>query len=539
MATATAKSHALRPTVAVIGAGPTGLSMLKTLREDGFDATLFERRTRVGGLWSYTEDESMTTALPNTTANISKYTCGFTDFPMPDHYPPFLSQSEFQEFLESYSTHFGLEKHTCLGAAVTKVERSADDTKWRVEIAKDGNSESREFDKVVCSHGYQTKAKAPTFKGQDEFQGRIIHAQQFRRPEDFKDKNVVFVGMSSTASDIIPEVVPHAAKVYVSHRRGTWIFGRWRNGLPTDLLVNYSRRQIGYLMQNWFPDMSAKLSKMGTTFLMKKYGELDPAWRLLEDAPPLSLSLTACMDVMIDLLREGKITSLHAIDSFLGGKKIRFTDGTILDDIDAVVFCTGYRADFSIIPFVEHSSPKSDANGNAYGGLPIPRLYMNIFPPKYADSMAILTSSTYGKNNGFSFADVISMAISNIWRGVSTDMIPSTPEEMDRAIDAHHQWVAGRWTKENTTDVCAVKQWEFQGFLHQAAGTGLENLGWGWKGWWAWLKDPKMNYLMRHGVETAYAFRYFETGKRPTWPGARAAIIHTNELVKKLKAEGN
>lgn len=79
--------------------------MLKTLREDGFDARLFERRGRVGGLWSYTDDKTMTTALPSklpsahrpptghwtllislsaTRAVISKYTCGFTDFPMPD-----------------------------------------------------------------------------------------------------------------------------------------------------------------------------------------------------------------------------------------------------------------------------------------------------------------------------------------------------------------------------------------------------------------------------------------------------------------------
>jgi ribulose 1,5-bisphosphate synthetase/thiazole synthase len=29
--------------------GPSGLSMLKTLREDGFDVTLFERRREVGG----------------------------------------------------------------------------------------------------------------------------------------------------------------------------------------------------------------------------------------------------------------------------------------------------------------------------------------------------------------------------------------------------------------------------------------------------------------------------------------------------------
>lgn len=45
--------------------GPTGLSMLKTLRADGFDATIFERRSQVGGVWSYTEDETMTTALPS------------------------------------------------------------------------------------------------------------------------------------------------------------------------------------------------------------------------------------------------------------------------------------------------------------------------------------------------------------------------------------------------------------------------------------------------------------------------------------------
>lgn len=43
--------------------GPTGLSMLKTLREDGFQVTCFERRTQVGGLWAYTDDTSMTTSL--------------------------------------------------------------------------------------------------------------------------------------------------------------------------------------------------------------------------------------------------------------------------------------------------------------------------------------------------------------------------------------------------------------------------------------------------------------------------------------------
>ena len=40
--------------------------MLKQLRADGFVTTLFERRSRVGGLWAFSEDENHTTALPST-----------------------------------------------------------------------------------------------------------------------------------------------------------------------------------------------------------------------------------------------------------------------------------------------------------------------------------------------------------------------------------------------------------------------------------------------------------------------------------------
>lgn len=282
--------------------------------------------------------------------------------------------------------------------------------------------------------------------------------------------------------------------------------------------------------------MTNKLVMLATSFLMRQHGKLDPSWRLLDNMAPLSLHITGCIDTTVDFLREGKVTSLHGIKRFLGGKSIEFTDGTILDDVDAVICCTGYSADFDLVPFLETSKPKTDTSGNPYGGQPIARLYMNLFPPAHADSIAILAYSMFGKNNGFSFSDVTSMAISNIWRGVSADMIPSVPE-MERAIDRHQQWIADRWTLEKRSDPSSVKQWEFQGFLHKAAGTGMENLGWGWRGWVTWFKDPYLTYLMNHGVETAHAFRYFETGKRKTWDGAREAIIHMNKLVKQLKAK--
>jgi dimethylaniline monooxygenase (N-oxide forming) len=49
------------------------MAALKELRELGFNVTLFERRNDVGGIWTWTEDRSMTTALKETQLCNSKY----------------------------------------------------------------------------------------------------------------------------------------------------------------------------------------------------------------------------------------------------------------------------------------------------------------------------------------------------------------------------------------------------------------------------------------------------------------------------------
>ncbi|CAK7218438.1 hypothetical protein SBRCBS47491_003509 [Sporothrix bragantina] len=505
--------------------------MLKTLLEYGFRATAFEKRHRVGGLWSYTDDTTLTSALPSTSANISKFTCGYSDYPMPDKYPVYLRQSDFQEFAEDYAKHFNLYDHIVFDSDVTQVNRTTDDSKWRVDMVRAGQQESREFDKVVFCHGYQSVPRMPDFEDRDKFEGEIMHVQKFRDPETLKGKKVLIVGFGVTACQLGPLITPYASKVYLSHRRGAYLIKRTLNGRPADLLVNYSRRRLSYLLQQYFPGLALKLSDLGLRHIMKQYGKLEPEWRIPADAVPIQLSLAQAFDDILPCLRDGSVTSLPGVKRFTGGKSVEFADGTVVEDVDVVICCTGYRADFSLTPFVETSRPAADDAGHPYGGAPIVRLYKNIFPPAYADSVAILTYSAYGKNNGFSFADVTSMAISNIWRGVSADLIPPRAE-MDRQIDADQRWVAGRWHRHHDTDVSAVKQWEFQGFLHAAAGTGMENLGWGWKGWLFFFRDPRMSWLMNHGVETAHAFRYFETGKRKTWPGARDEIIRVNELVK-------
>lgn len=420
---------------------------------------------------------------------------------------------------------FELNKDIVFNSIAEKVIRSPDGSKWAVHLETSGQPEVREFDKVVFAHGYQTEPKMPTFEGQEGFEGVIMHSQQYRKPDGFKDKKVIIVGMANTASDIATDLAPHASKVYISHRRGVVIASRYRNGLPVDLSITWQRHKMSWFMQNHFPTLSRKLADTAVAFIMRQqWGKLDPAWRI-QPSPSITSTLPAVSETLISLLREGKLASMNEIRRFKGPRSIEFADGEVLDDVDAVICATGYTADFSIAPFVESSSPEG-ANGRK-----MIRLYQNLFPPQYANSAAFLNYSAFGKSNGVGFADVIAMALSNIWRGVSP--LPSVGE-MESDIDAHHKWVIPQLKINPYMDVSKVNQGKWQGFLHDAAGTGMENVGWGLRGWRFWLKDRKMSSLICNGVETPYAFRLFETGKRKTWPGARQAILDVNREVKEF-----
>jgi dimethylaniline monooxygenase (N-oxide forming) len=333
------------------------------------------------------------------------------------------------------------------------------------------------------------------------------------------------VGLGSSTGDIIPDLAPHASNVYLSHRRGAVPYKRLRNGMPQDLGITWRRRQIGFVLQRRFPGLAKMVADAAIGYLGRRsFGKLDPAWRL-EPFPSITLTLPGSWEDVVPLLESGAVTSLHGIKRFTGPKAVEFGDGKVLDDIDAVICCTGYGADWSAAPVVETSTPAA----HGYKGKPMYRLYMNLFPPSYADSCVMLCYSAFGKGNGFSFADVTAMAVSNVWRG--KEPLPTRPE-MERHIDAHQAWVASRWKMDSQIDTSMVKQWEFQSWLHRAAGTGMDNLGWGWPGWKFWWKDRQMYNLMNNGVETAHMYRFFETGKRKTWEGAREAILHMNEAVK-------
>lgn len=455
---------------------------------------------------------------------------------METEYPIYMKSSDFQEFMEDYARHFDLLKDFVFNTTVRKVRRNGDDTKWCLEVETTGEEpRTLEFDKVVLCHGYQSQAIVPKFKGQELFEGTIMHAQQYRTPEPFKDKKVLVLGLSSTVGDIVPDLVPHASHpIYIAHRRGALPFRRFRKGVPNDTQITWRRRQIAQALQRHFPRLARVVADLLTNLLAGiMFPGLRPEWRLTP-VPSVTLKLPGSFEGVVPCLEDGSARSVHGLRRFLGPRKVELDDGTVLDDVDAVLLCTGYRSDWALAEsFVETSVPTACGYDKAPGGgEPMYRLWMNIFPPRYADSCALLCYSAFGKSNGFSFADVTSMAVSNVFRRAHP--LPGL-DAMNSWINDHQKWVASRWKLDHNIDTSMVKQWEFQGWLHEAAGTGMENLSlFGWKGWKFWWREREMYKLMNDGVETAHMYKYFETGKRKTWDGAREAILHANQVVNKV-----
>lgn len=92
-ANGTAKGSVKR--ICVIGAGCSGLTTIRQLRDEGLDVVCFERSDAIGGLWYYKEktEDGVASVARSTIINTSKEFSAFSDFPPPAHFPNFMHNS--------------------------------------------------------------------------------------------------------------------------------------------------------------------------------------------------------------------------------------------------------------------------------------------------------------------------------------------------------------------------------------------------------------------------------------------------------------
>jgi cation diffusion facilitator CzcD-associated flavoprotein CzcO len=143
--------------VAIVGAGASGLCNAKYLLQAGFDVTVFEIGSQIGGMWCYNNDSGRSSAYRTLHINTSRGVTRFSDLDFDPDTQPFPDHYDMHRYLVQYAGHFGVTPRIRFNSRVVSVRPAFDPAReppvWEVELA--GGSVER-FDAVLLATGHLT-----------------------------------------------------------------------------------------------------------------------------------------------------------------------------------------------------------------------------------------------------------------------------------------------------------------------------------------------------------------------------------------------
>lgn len=313
----------------IIGAGACGLPVVKTFKERGIPFDCFEREADIGGLWN---DASPHRVYETTHLNTSKRLSRYTDFPMPESYPQFLSRHQANEYICAYADNFDLRSAITFNTEVERVEEV--DGRWEVTLS--GESAPRIYDGVVIANGHHWDPKSPDYPG--HFDGQCLHSHEIKSRDQIKDKRILIAGAGNSGCDLAADGAHLAKKVFHSMRRGYYFLPRFVFGRPLDVIID--------LTQRWpLPRrLLRRIYSAGLYMIVgphEKYGLPKPDHKLLECHP-------SSASAYLDHLAHGRITPKGDIKE-LKGDRVLFKDGSE-EEVDLLIYATGFNVSF---PFMD------------------------------------------------------------------------------------------------------------------------------------------------------------------------------------------
>jgi dimethylaniline monooxygenase (N-oxide forming) len=318
----------------VIGAGSSGIAALKALHEAGIPVDCFEKSDRVGGNWVFANRNGMSSAYRSLHSNTSRDRMQYSDFPMPRSYPDFPHHTLLAQYFEDYARRFGLMARITFKTGVERARRGSDGV-WTVELS---NGETRHYDALLVASGHHWDPRWPEPPYPGRFDGLELHSHHFVDASDWRDKNVLVVGIGNSAMDIAVESSYIARRTFLSARRGAHVLPKYAFGRPIDQLeVRALTPLLPFSVRRAFVSAIYRV----VVGRVEDYGMPAPDHRLLESHPTISADF-------LGRLAQGEVTWKPGITS-LAGDEVRFVDGSA-EPIDVIVWCTGYKVTF---PFFE------------------------------------------------------------------------------------------------------------------------------------------------------------------------------------------
>lgn len=322
--------------VGVIGAGPSGLTTIKQLLDEGHEVVCFERNAQIGGIWyRHDQDADDMKVFDEMMLTISLKLMSFSDFMVEDRV--FVSRREYLMYLEAYADRFGLRRCIQFDTAVEEIRRVGDH--WQVTVTANGQTTQHTFEALaVCSGPFRTpKTKIPFL---DKFKGEILHSSRYRNNRRFRDKRVLVLGLAESGADIVRQISDVSKECTLSIRSHTFLLPRLFSGrYSTDTYTLRAHHyemwvrctEIPFLMKSFFEDETMSrtdflraLNQHGMQSALSKVASTVDLHALATNLPVLGPP-----EAIAKALSEAALSTGHGT----GNAKLRTQDGVPLNNM--------------------------------------------------------------------------------------------------------------------------------------------------------------------------------------------------------------
>ncbi|XP_045206559.2 dimethylaniline monooxygenase [N-oxide-forming] 2-like [Mercenaria mercenaria] len=240
----------------VVVAGPCGMSALWNFADiDGgneVDVTCYERQSTWGGLWNYSwrtgTDEygepCQAGMYKHLWSNGPKECIEFPDYTFQKHLgkaiPLFSPRPVLLDYLEGHwKLKEGLSKCIKFNTVVRHVQyNEAGDTFTLESTNLAANTSSTEkFDYVIVAVGIFNTPHIPGFLGIETFEGRKLHAHNFRDAVEFKGQRLLIICVSYSAEDLALQCLKYGASSVICTWRTKPMGFKWPKGIEEKPLI--------------------------------------------------------------------------------------------------------------------------------------------------------------------------------------------------------------------------------------------------------------------------------------------------------------
>lgn len=202
--------------VAIIGAGMSGIAVAHRLAQAGVPFTIFEKNPDVGGTWYENRYPGCRVDVPN-----HLYSYSFlqrTDWPQ-----RFTPQQVLLDYFRDAVAELDLRDHIRFDTEVRSMAFREDTRDWSIEVcAKGGEIETVVADLVVSAVGQLNRPQLPAISGRDRFQGKSFHSARWDDGIDLVGRRVAVVGTAASGIQLIAAIADRVAELHVYQRTPNW-----------------------------------------------------------------------------------------------------------------------------------------------------------------------------------------------------------------------------------------------------------------------------------------------------------------------------